>query len=502
MFRRNGLAAASVLVLAVVLVTTVAQGEPVDQTVGGRTFVYDEGDWFETGSGGRTRILPSQLTIGFHPEAGAEQVASFIDSLGLELRYDGWRGLKHFRLPPGLNPVEAYAIARASDLVVFAEPALEATWHGIPSDGLWPRQWNMKAHRQDFLHAWEIEPGDSTVIIAILDTGVNLGHQDLRGNLWRNWDEIPLNQADDDSNGFVDDYWGWDFLDGDGDVSDDDDHGAYVTGLACATTNSDTVGIAGPAGGWCDGSWSIGDRGNGCRAMTLVVCPSSDDVTEAIVYAVENGADVANMSFGWGTEPALVDSVIAWADSMGLVLCASTGNQNAPGVYYPARDSLVLGVGAAFRNDDRAFFSAYGYGVDVLAASGACVDFSDCYEGPRSTCVEDWLEYWDAPPPGCNWYPMTTTPFNSEYGRFSGTSAASPQAAGLAALLRSFNPSLTTAQVRYLIRHSAEDQLGGSTMRQGMTPFTAMAGSTPIRRSSWLAVVARQMEGISASATT
>lgn len=452
----------ALIAVALLLGEVPSHAQEESQIVNHRSFILDGGEWYETTGGGMTRLMPSRLTVGFHASASDVQVAAFIDSLGLEVRRNGWRGLQHFSLPPGLSPVEAYATAVASPLVSFAEPSLQVTLYETPSDGLWSKQWNLKSPGQDFLSAWEIEPGDSTVVIAILDSGVNTAHPDLRGNLWRNWGEIPLNAADDDSNGFVDDYWGWNFLDGNGSVEDIMGHGSYMTGLACAMTNNDTVGIAGAAGGWSEEGWSVGDRGVGCRAMTLVVSGGgSDDVAEAIVYAVENGAEVMSMSLGCGSEPALVDSAIEWAASQGVVFCAAAGNGGDPLVCYPARDSLVIGVGAVFRNDDWAYFSNYDDSLDVVAPSGACVYASECYEQRSQPCADFWQDYWGHDPPGCAWYPLSTAENEGLYGRFSGTSSSCPQVAALAALLRSLDPTLTAAQVRYLIRVSAEDQLGG-----------------------------------------
>ena len=451
--------------------------------VGTRTFIEDEGTWYVAGELGRAEIHPSLLTVRFDQAAEPSLRASFMDSLGLELHRRGPGDVLHLTVPANLGVLEAFAVCRKREFVAFAEPAIIGHYCKTPSDGLWTSgmQWHLTDSREEFETAWEIETGATSSIVANLNSGVNISHPDLRGNLWRDWTEIPGNGLDDDGDSLVDDHWGWDFGENSGDFGSfpKDGHGSWVTGLVCATTNSDTVGIAGPAGGWCAPDWEQGERGNGVRAMTLGVgSVTSDAVGDALAYAVAHGASVVNMSFGWyDVVPVYVDSMISVAADSGLFMCAAVGNGGLEAqdhlIEFPASDTLVMGVGGVLRNDVHAYFSSYGSGIGVVASTGACLYDSNCdYElREQDDCESLWDQDWPPQYPGCSWFPLSTADTLGLYSRMSGTSASCPQVSALAALLLSVRPELTPAQVRYYIRHSAEDQLGGDTDSLGYDTY-------------------------------
>ena len=246
-----------VLLTTLLSVGAFVHGVGANETlqVGDRTFVKNDGTWYLQGDFGRTQVHPNRLTVRFCPTAEPGLRASFMDSLGLELHRQGPGDIVHLAVPGNLEVPEAFAICRSRQFIAFAEPVLIGHYCRTPSDGLWTtnKQWSLMDNWQDFESAWEIETGDTSIVVAILDSGVNIDHSDLRGNLWRNWAETPGNGIDDDGNSLIDDHWGWDFYRDSGTFRLDG-HGSWVTGLVCATTNNDTVGIAGPAGGWCEAS--------------------------------------------------------------------------------------------------------------------------------------------------------------------------------------------------------------------------------------------------------
>lgn len=438
-------------------------------TVDERAYVQSQGSWFEVTSGGLTPLDPYALSVVFEDDAAPDSARAVIDRLGASVARLNSRGTYDLHLPEGADVIACLQTFFSHDLVNHAEPSLVASFCAQPTDRLWTEQWNLAEHRVDALHAWEIETGDTSKVLAVIDAGVNIGHSDIRGNLWRNWDEIPFNQADDDSNSYVDDYWGWNFESNTNHVDDidADGHGSCVAGLACALTNNDTTGIAGVAGGWCDTTWTSQSRGNGCLSMTLRISGLSSEVDDAIYYAVDNGANVINMSFAWGEVPPLVEAAIDTAVKHGLILVAATGNGAQFDIGYPASDDDVIAVGATYRDDRVAYFSRRGSELDVVAPSGPCTYVSDSCNPDTVESVSCEDAWYPEEPPGCAWYPRTlhqaSPPDTDRYTYLSGTSAACPQVAALAALLTSFDPTLTTTDVRCLIRYSSEDLIGDAS---------------------------------------
>ena len=265
-------------------------------------------------------------------------------------------------------------------------------------------------------------PGKGTVV-AVIDTGVDYTHKDLADNIWVNEGEIPGNGIDDDGNGYVDDVYGVDFVDGDSDPMDEHGHGTHVAGIIAMTPgNGGGVGVAYGAKIMCIRA----GQANGSFA--------SSDIAKAIKYAADNGADVINMSFGGTGRSYLVESALQDAFPS-CVLVAAAGNDGLPTTdaksagyllienIYPAGYKYVLGVMATDNNQSLAYFSNW-----------------DFIEGQN-------CEY-EMAAPGVNIY--STLPGN-RYACWSGTSMAAPNVSAAAAILRSKYTDKSKYSSRYIM---------------------------------------------------
>lgn len=265
-------------------------------------------------------------------------------------------------------------------------------------------------------------PGKGTVV-AVIDTGVDYTHKDLADNIWVNEGEILGNGIDDDGNGYVDDVYGVDFVDGDSDPMDEHGHGTHVAGIIAMTPgNGGGVGVAYGAKIMCVRA----GQANGSFA--------SSDIAKAIKYAADNGADVINMSFGGTGRSYLVESALQDAFPS-CVLVAAAGNDGLPTTdaksagyllnedIYPAGYKYVLGVMATDNNKSLASFSNWDY-----------LEGQNC-------------EY-EMAAPGVNIY--STLPGN-RYACWSGTSMATPNVAAAAAILRSKYTDKSKYSSRYIM---------------------------------------------------
>jgi len=229
-----------------------------------------------------------------------------------------------------IDPEIASAKISKLDGVEWAEPHYVYPVNYVPNDPSLSFQYNLQKIQAQ--PAWDITKGDSAIIIAIIDTGIDWDHPDLAPNMWTNRNEIPANGVDDDNNGFIDDYRGWDFggLNGTPDnnpTEDRADHGTHVAGIACAATNN-SIGIA-----------SIGYN---CKLMAVKT--SRDNYRNiyglpyiiygysGIVYAVDNGAKVINCSWGGSGYSLAAQEVVNYAVSKGALIVAAAGNESTSGL--------------------------------------------------------------------------------------------------------------------------------------------------------------------------
>ena len=213
------------------------------------------------------------------------------------------------------------------------------------------------------------------IVVAVLDSGVDLNHQDLKNSLWRNYKEMLNNKVDDDKNGYVDDYYGYDFVANNSNLSPYDSHGTMVSGIIAAQRNND-VGIAGIA--------------SDAKIMPLIVCSDSGCPTKAVIkgirYAVDNGANIINMSLGGqgslGYNPEY-DDAIKYAYDHNVLVIVSAGNGDTDGAGVRGQDltaikaspvcnedniNMIIGVGALSGDGQPTYWTNYSQQyVDVSA---------------------------------------------------------------------------------------------------------------------------------------
>jgi hypothetical protein len=308
---------------------------------------------------------------------------------------------------------------------------IRAQWH-YNSTGIFPGSTPGIDIR--LFRAWEIETGNSDVIVAVVDGGIETNHPDLATNMWNNPGEIPSNKKDDDGNGYVDDVHGYNFV-YDRPTVDVSYHGTHVAGTVAAITNNE-IGVAGVAGGS-----GIGD---GARLMTCEIFNdvASGDVAEAYVYSADQGAIISQNSWGYW-EPNVFEQVIldgidyfiaeAGRNEFGQqtgpmnggIVMFAAGNANSQDAWYPAYYAPTIAVAASNLSDEKSDYSNYGNWVDITAP------------GDR----------------------IWSTTQGGGYGTLSGTSMACPQVSGVAALIVSKygGPGFTPVVLREKLLQATDD---------------------------------------------
>jgi len=327
------------------------------------------------------------------------------------------------------NPYDVCKELMKNPNIEYATPIFRRhTFDYTPNDPQLSKQWALDKIQAS--KAWDISKGDSTILIAIVDSGVDYNHEDLKDNIWINPNEIPDDGIDNDSNGYVDDYHGWDFIGNvspsqaaSGATNPDNDprpgfwHGTHVAGCAAAVGDNNK-GVAGP--------------GYKCKILPVkcgVDQSNSRSIFrgyEGIMYAAMMGADIINCSWGGDGASPGEQEIISIATKMGSLIVVAAGNSRRDidyGNSYPAGYDDVLCVGATRTNETPAWFSNYGRLVTVYA-------------------------------PGQSIY--ATMP-NNKYANESGTSMACPIVAGICGQIKAIHPDWTPEQIAHQIRSTSEN---------------------------------------------
>jgi subtilisin family serine protease len=348
-----------------------------------------------------------------------------------KLTDDGWFSVT---VQPGANLQTAMDAYRLRSDVQLVTPDFKLTLETTTNDTSVGSQWGLSNTGVSgglvgadigAPQAW-LFGTSSTVIVGVLDTGVDYNHPDLASNIWQNGSEIPGNGIDDDRNGYVDDRRGWDFANNDADPMDDNGHGTHVAGTIGAVGNNG-VGVAGVA-------WSV--RLMPLKFMDKDGSGSLSDAIEGINYARNMGAKIINASWGGGGFSNALQQAITQFQNAGGIFVAAAGNESSNNVTtpaFPANYSGVISVGASTRTDTLASFSNFGTNVDVVAP-GASI--------------------------------LSTLP-NNKYGSLSGTSMAAPHVAGALALLWGQNATASASTITNALLNNTDNVLRGSTSQYG-----------------------------------
>jgi len=281
--------------------------------------------------------------------------------------------------------------------ILTVEPNYRVRIARTPNDPLFPQLWGLNNTGQtaglvdadiDAPEAWDVAcgvPEGSDVIVAVIDTGIDYLHPDLADNMWVNTDEIPGNGLDDDLNGYIDDIYGYDFVQDDSDPSDAAGHGTHCAGTI-AGVGDNGLGIAGV-------NWRC--KVMAVRFLDAMGFGDTDDAIEAINYAVANGAKILSNSWGGGGSSSSLKAAIINARDQGVLFVAAAGNwgmNNDLERFYPAsfKVSNVISVAATDDRDSRAFFSNYGAGSVHLGAPG--VNIVSSVPKYRTLFFEDFEE--------------------------------------------------------------------------------------------------------------
>lgn len=393
---------------------------------------------------GQERVLKQTAAVADHvmvkvrPGLAADAAARVARQLGGSIRKKlasqdtyliGIRANEIDSLPKAID-----ALASEKALVAYAEPDYVVHTLTTPNDAAYSQLWGMNNTGQtggtgdadiDAPEAWSVVTGSPSVVVGVIDTGVDYNHPDLAANIWTNPGEIPGNGLDDDGDGYVDDVHGWNFVAETNDPNDDYFHGTHCAGTIGAVGNNST-GVTGV-------NWQV-------KMIPLKFLSSSgggvlSDAVDAVRYATRVGAKLTSNSWGGGGYSQSLKDAIDDAGTAGLLFVAAAGNDSSDNDAYPSYPasyacSNIISVAATDHADELAGFSNYGRTSVHIAAPGV---------GILST------------------FPTTMTPamvtYNLPvgYARISGTSMATPHVAGAAALCLAQNPALTVAQLRALL---------------------------------------------------
>ena len=404
----------------------------------------------------RDEFVPGEVLVRFRTGEKGARVAERLSALsvmgrdipvvvrqpeGLEIV----EGLRLASVPPEETLAAVKALAARPD-VLYAEPNYVRRKLAVPNDPRYPEQWSLRVGPNGVggtvraEAAWDVTTGSRGVVVGVVDEGLDIGHTDLRDNLWRNPGEIPNNNLDDDGNGYADDVNGWDFFHDDRTVFDNpsgasginapDSHGTHVAGIVGATGNNGQ-GIAGV-------NWQVSlmslkvlgpDNENAAPSSVLVTVRAyayARRVREQ--YQTSGGALGANLrvlnnSYGGIGRSQAEQDAIAELGAAGILFVAAAGNDGESddqSPVYPAGYDLpnLINVAWSEPGDSIAFSSNFGPRTAHLSAPGTSI--------------------------------LSTTPGNT-YAYASGTSMAAPHVSGAAALLCAARPDLSVAKLRAVL---------------------------------------------------
>lgn len=435
------------LFVAMIIVWATTGSSATERIIGTQRFELQEGNWYAIDEHGeRWEVAPGRIFVKFAQGATPELALSSpsFSALSLE-RQLPVSSFYRFRFSSESNPIDVLAGAVSSP---FVEAAFLDTYVRFLGDAYYDELWHLDEIRAPL--GWTVTTGSSDVTIAILDDGFEYKHEDLAANVWSNPNEIPRDGIDNDADSLwygsplPDDTLGWNFVDLDNDPSADrpipnrpnPSHGTAVAGMASATKDND-VGVAGVAGG------SPSERPRFVPIRMSVV----GEVVDAVEYCWRKGFDVIAMSWTTNDPYGLVHAVLDSAYAHGAVLVASSGNSPARLVFPPASYSSLIAVGGVGPGGQQLDYS-WGPEQELVAptrmsSSSFQLWTTDNYASLTSYNPE---VYCACPADNPNYV-----------SHFNGTSAACPQVAAVAALVKSHWLSMSNVDIRQRLQLSAID---------------------------------------------
>ena len=371
--------------------------------------------------------VPNEVIVKFSPQASPAAIQAVLHDLGAtQIANLSLIGASQQRITR-YDVESAVARYRTDARIALIEPNYIVKADRIPNDPLFSQLWGLNNTGQTGgtpgadIHAtsaWNIPTGGSSVLVGIIDTGMDYTHPDLAANVWSNPGEITGNGIDDDGNGYVDDVHGWDFINNDNNPTDDNGHGTHVSGTIGAIGDNG-VGVAGVC-------WDVklmplkflGADGSGSTADAIL----------AVQYATQMHARILNNSWGGSSYSEALRLAIQAASDAGILFVAAAGNDgvdNDASPHYPANYDapLVISVASTDAYDNLSYFSDFGATSVDLAAPGSDI--------------------------------LSTLPNNS-YGTYSGTSMATPHVSGALALMLSRAPAMSGATAKQTLMLSVD----------------------------------------------
>ncbi len=361
------------------------------------------------------------------------------------------QGLKSIKSITKKNDNQYYVITFNNDIsweeiaplefagVEYIQPNYINTMFQLPNDPYFVtgELWGLyqeNNHDTNAPEAWNYTIGSDQILIGLVDSGLHFDHPDVQNNVFYNDAEIPDDGIDNDNNGYVDDWRGWDFVDApelsdialgdyteqDNDPTDDINHGTHLAGIIGADTNN---GL-----GVCGVCWNIDILiiRAGFKTIEGLGYLQDDDAAASIIYAADMGADVINISWGDQNYSQIIADACHYAYELGSIVVVSSGNTYGPGIMYPAQLSTTIAVGSVDRFFNRANFSSYGPQLDLLAPGVQIISSYDVTE-------------------------------NNLYKEQSGTSMSAPFVSAGIGLLLSVEPGLNFEQVKTRLTSSCRD---------------------------------------------
>ncbi|MEN8154717.1 MAG: S8 family serine peptidase [Acidobacteriota bacterium] len=353
---------------------------------------------------GKDKFIANELVVKYSPSVTEVQKNNLKTKYALTKKRDSKKKGK-FTVYKHLNPKKIAELMKSEPGIISVQQnAYAYALSFVPNDPYYTYQWHMTII--DMENAWDLSTG-SGAVVAVIDTGVKQSLEDLANTNFTA---------------------GWDFVNNDADPTDDEGHGSHVAGTIAQSTNNGT-GVAGIAyNGTIMPIKVLDRRGSG----------SFDDIADGIYWAVDNGADIINMSLGGSSSLTILEDAVNYAWNNGVVVVCAAGNDGVSSPFYPAAYVNSISVSATTSLDTLASYSNYGTTIDISAPGGDSGDNNG--DGYDDMVLQN-----------------TFSGTDEGYYFYAGTSMASPHVAGVAALVKSANPSLSNSQIRAILEDTADD---------------------------------------------